>query len=63
MKCCLNLRLDFGSFWGQFVKKKLFLPKMKKTEPYRMPTLLKDVNLFIITAYMPLIMKWGVSPI
>ena len=25
-----------------------------------MPTLLKNVNLFIITAYNPLIMKWGV---
>ena len=28
-----------------------------------MPTLLKDVNLFIIAAYMyvPMIMKWGVT--
>ena len=33
---CQNLRLDFWSFLGQFVKKSWFLPKMKKNSglPY-----------------------------
>ena len=34
MRCSLNLRLDLGSFFGQFVQKSLFLQKNKeKTGP------------------------------
>ena len=57
MGCCQNLRLVFGSFLGQFVQKSMIFAKNeeKKIVDYCKPTLLKDVNLFRITAYMPLI--------
>ena len=32
LECCLNLRLDFGTFWDQFVQKSWFLPKVKKNQ-------------------------------
>ena len=57
MECCQNLRLDFGSFCPKIM---FFAKDEEKQRPtLGMPTLLKDDNIFIITVYMPLTMKWG----
>ena len=61
--CCQNLSLYFGSFFGQFVQKSWFLPKMKKLGAYCTHSLLKASNLFRLAAFMPVSMILGVAKI
>ena len=57
-----SVRLILDLFLGQFVQKIIIFAKNEeKKVVYCMPTLLKDLNLFIITAYMPLTINWRLN--
>ena len=64
MGCYFNLKLGFGSYFGSIcLKIMIFTKNNEKTGAYYMHSLLKSGNLLRLTAYMPLIMKWGVAKI